>query len=1502
MASPKNLKVNKTDVTEGNGKGEVTKICPLCKAEHDLDGCEDFKKKGKSAKKDFLFRNRLCFGCYGSGHQVQSCENKLVCKICGKEHPTSLHEVVVKVAAVQRGGVGSCGLCIVPVRLGHKDYPDWGLETYAMLDDCSQGTFVEEKMIDYLIEGKQKISVTVTTFNKSDTIKTFPIDGLFVKGSESFEAKYGAVELKLPRTYTKEKLPMDKGDLPNAEKIAKWEHLKEVMHSLSREKDLPFGLLIGRNCPKALEPMQVIPSTNGGPFAERTRLGWCISEEMGDNETTVIKCNRVSMCAAVKDPSSERPPVHHVPKVRMSDNDISGAFQDMYRSDFIEREGEKKAMSQEDREFLRTMDRKVKFSNGHYELPLPLRTDSGTERKGEMKKDGDGIPPAIDKPSLQEEGKKSALQNLGTELRTDNGKGSIRNADVEDAVTMPDNREQAWQRLMGVKKRMLKDKVFRDEYFAFMNKMFSSGHAQRVPQERLKEKGWFLPHHGVYHPTKKKIRVVTDCSAEKDGVSLNSVLMQGPDFSNSLLGVLLRFRKGLIPFMADIESMYYQVKVPQEHRRYLKFLWWEDGDLSKDPVVCEMCVHPFGAVSSKSCVTYALHQAAFDNKEEFGAEAMDTLLSDFYVDDLLKSVDDEQEAITLIRNTYLMCEAGGFNLTKFVCTNQRVVNSIPVEKRATGLQKEQIGSLTPAESALGLRWNVQDDSIGLVVNFDSDNETRRGCLKTVMRITGQDPCGIASPFLLKGRKIVQKMTANSTRWDEKLADDVAREWREWKEDVKLLNELKIRRGYRSVNLGAVVEISLHCYSDASFVGYGVACYLRFVDEAGKIEVSLVLGKSRVSPLKPTTVPRLELTAATVSVRLAALLMEELKLEELRTLYWVDNKIVLGYIFNKRRRFKIFVANRVNLIYDYTKGKNFRYVDTKENPADCASRGISWKEKEKVKLWLYGPHQLWTPESSWEKEEAEYVVDEKDEEVKLETKVNVLGVDEPKSVLEILEERVSSWQRWKRIMARVYRFIGRCRKKGRMGDGTGDEELTTKELQHAEVSLIRMIQQRSFQKDIEIARPCQKRGVKKRKGQLWKLNPFVDQDGLLRVGGRLVNAEEDTSFRFPIIIPKKTVGTIRLIEWHHIQIEHRGKHTTVSRLREFGFWVVNAAKEVGAVTSCCVRCKWLRGRCGEQKMADLPLERTTIEPPFTYCGVDVFGPFQVKEGRKTLKRYGVLFTCLSLRAVHIEVAASLETDSFIMALRRMTARRGSVREMRSDRGTNFVGADNELKKAWLEMDHGKVSAFMSEQGGDWIKWTWNTPSASHMGGVWERQIRTVRSVLMSLVKSNPRTLDEETLRTFFAEAEGIVNSRPLTLENLHDPESAPLTPNQILTMKSRVVLPPPGEFQAADVYCRKRWRVAQHLANCFWSRWRKEFLQLLQNRQKWTEESRNLQVDDVVLLKEDGIVRGRWPMARVVKVLPSKDGLVRSVSLKVGEATFDRPVSKTVLLVAKENSC
>ena len=345
--------------------------------------------------------------------------------------------------------------------------------------------------------------------------------------------------------------------------------------------------------------------------------------------------------------------------------------------------------------------------------------------------------------------------------------------------------------------------------------------------------------------------------------------------------------------------------------------------------------------------------------------------------------------------------------------------------------------------------------------------------------------------------------------------------------------------------------------------------------------------------------------------------------------------------------------------------------------------------------------------------------------------------------------------------------------------------------------------------------------------------------------------------------------------------------------------MSAGREVGSVVYRCVRCRWLRGRALGQKMAELPWSRTAVVPPFTYCGVDVFEPVLIKQGKKNLKRYGVLFTCFSLRAVHIELAATLETDSFIQALTRFIDRRGAVREIRSDNGTNFVGAENELRKAMEEIDHKKVGEFLAEGSCDYITWERNTPHASHMGGVWERQIRTVKSVLTSLLKSSPRKLDEESLRTFLTDAEAIVNSRPLSLESIHDPEVTPLTPNQILTMKTVVASPPPGVFQSEGVYARKRWRVVQHLADSFWRRWKREYLQLLQNRQKWTGEQRNLQVGDVVMLKEEGHARGRWPMGRVVEVHPSDDGLVRSVTLRVRGVNLKRPVHKTVLLVEAE---
>ena len=222
------------------------------------------------------------------------------------------------------------------------------------------------------------------------------------------------------------------------------------------------------------------------------------------------------------------------------------------------------------------------------------------------------------------------------------------------------------------------------------------------------------------------------------------------------------------------------------------------------------------------------------------------------------------------------------------------------------------------------------------------------------------------------------------------------------------------------------------------------------------------------------------------------------------------------------------------------------------------------------------------------------------------------------------------------------------------------------------------------------------------------------------------------------------------------------------------------------------------------MADLPEDRLEPAPPFTYCAVDLFGSFHIKEGRKELKRYGVLFMCMSSRAIHLETANSLETDSFIQSLRPFIDRRGPVRQIRCDQGTIFVGAKRELGDQLLKMDQSRVHQFLLERDCDWIEFQFNVPSASHMGGIWECQIRTARNVLAVLLDQCGTQLDDESLRTVMTEAEAILNSRPLTVESRSSPDGVePLTPNHWPTGKSNVVLPPPGVFQRADVYLRKR---------------------------------------------------------------------------------------------------
>ena len=312
---------------------------------------------------------------------------------------------------------------------------------------------------------------------------------------------------------------------------------------------------------------------------------------------------------------------------------------------------------------------------------------------------------------------------------------------------------------------------------------------------------------------------------------------------------------------------------------------------------------------------------------------------------------------------------------------------------------------------------------------------------------------------------------------------------------------------------------------------------------------------------------------------------------------------------------------------------------------------------------------------------------------------------------------------------------------------------------------------------------------------------------------------------------------------------------------------------------------------KQIMAPLPTDRLTPdEPPFSRVGVDYFGPLQVRVGRSASKRWGVIFTCLNCRAVHFEIAFSLNTDSFLAAFTRFTARRGVPSVIFSDNGTNFVAAEKELQDMVQRIDANQVQHKYPS-----MKWNFLPPHASHMAGVWERLIRSTKNILRALLtEESSRLVSDETLSTLLCEVEAIMNDRPLT-PNPTSLEDAPaLTPSMLLTYQRRPVLPS-DLFNPTDVYSRRWWRQAQHLACVFWRRWIAEYIPTLQLRQKWTHDRPPLEVDDIVLVSEEPAPRGDWPLGRVIDVKLGSDGRPRSATIRIRGKEKTRPISSLVFL-------
>ena len=1076
---------------------------------------------------------------------------------------------------------------------------------------------------------------------------------------------------------------------------------------------------------------------------------------------------------------------------------------------------------------------------------------------------------------------KAAMAQVSDSIRLIDGHFEIGLPWRKDKRELPNNWTTATRRLHQLSRRFIRDPELKEAYCAVIRRHIDRGHIVPVPENQLQHSyspRWYLPHHAVVNPKKPgKLRVVFDCASRHLGVSLNDYLLQGPNLTTNLVEVLLRFREGRVAMMSDIQEMFMQVRVPQDDRGALRLLWWEDGNT--DGVVREwqMAVHPFGAASSPFCAAMALRKSLDISEVRSDDLVREAIERNFYVDDCLISLDSVSEASGLASKLTEAVNLAGFRLVKWSSNEPKTLNGLQVSELSEVVRNITLGE-GHIERTLGLEWDIANDQFLFPVSLPERPATRRGILSCVSSL--YDPLGLVAPILLPAKMLLQGFCRQNLGWDDKISEGDLKRWRDWLESLSSLHGLRITRCVTPVDSVSGMQPELHMFSDASETGYGIACYARYQRVDRSFSCSLVLGKSRVAPLKSTSIPRLELTAATLAVRAARLLGKTSRNKASKVVFWTDSMTVLYYIANRTSRYSTFVSNRLATIQESTEPRQWKYVRSEFNPADYASRGLKLGDV-RFGRWLNGPEFLYQEEGEPFGHlvpcEPPNTCEFKEKHVHNSHLADI-------GLIDGLFVRYSSWLKLLRAVVWLTRFKAYVMiMKGKRDVTLTVGNIKVMELRKATIDVVRIVQRQSLGEDYKAL--CS--GELKGSSHLLRLNPFL-RDGVMLVGGRLQHSQLGQGSKHPMILPSRHAVTDLVIRYYHETEGHAGQQHILALTRR-KFWVLKGVSNIKRVIYNCAKCRRLRGRASSQLMAPLPASRVTPgNYPFEATGVDYFGPLYVKQGRALVKRYGCLFTCLKTRAVHIEIAQSLSTNSFILAFNRFINRRGSPSEMFSDNGSNFVGAESELRSSINELAKGDVSDRMAARD---IQWNFNPPVASHRGGVWERVVRSIKEISRAL--SLEQVMNDESLLTLMTEVERIINNRPLVPVYDDAEEVVALTPNDLLVLRpvSELNL---NELTNLDRYTRS-WKQARQVADTFWKRWVKVYLPSLQSRSKWLREGRNFRPGDVVIIASDILSRANWPLGRVTAVHPGADGIVRKVTIKTRAGEVLRDIRKVCLL-------
>lgn len=1032
-------------------------------------------------------------------------------------------------------------------------------------------------------------------------------------------------------------------------------------------------------------------------------------------------------------------------------------------------------------------------------------------------------------------------QTLENNVHRNGNKYSTRLLWKDDSRPEPCNFRYALSRLFSFEKKMKKHPHIREKANEIIENYRQRGYIERTSHPG---EGWFLPIFEVENTT--KLRLVWDAAARFQGESLNNHILKGPDLNEPLWNILHRFRQEPVAFCADISEMFHQIEVDKEDRKFQKFLWRDQPSGAIEEY--EMKVLTFGAACSPTIAQHVKNK----NADHFAAsypEAAWAVKRNHYVDDWLQSCQNTRQAILMAKQGKAIQEAAGFKLHKWKSNRQQVLfemdpnTSPPSEKNITGETK-----------ALGLRWNTSTDNLTFdlnhILNELREVPTKREMLKTVMSLF--DPLGLVAFETIMGRLIMRETWKEDGEWDDPIPERLRPHWRDWCCQLRDLPRIKIPRWCGVTDRTR----ELHIFVDASERALCAAAYIKGTSDEGKPVISLAASKCKLSPTKQKSIPRLELQAAVLGVRLAEMILKASTLPITKTTYWTDARDVLWWLNSRKRRYRQFVALRVAEILEFSSTENWRWVPSQDNPADIATKRRGGPDR--LDLWLHGPMFLYDPETQWPITPTLEAATT--EEI---PKVLLLNPIEQPTRAVADPVRIGKWTKLVRATAIARRVITEKQRKKKY--------VTQEEYAEAEKELFREAQ-REFLPERHLADKG-KRDLIQRKSELFGLDFFVDKDNLIRFRSRLHNTEElHYDAKYPIILPRQSLITKRILENYHRAAAHANTQTTLNEVRQ-KFMVKRLQSTLNKIIRSCQWCLVQRAKPVYPQMGDHPPERLgALKKPFSFCGIDYFGPITTTNGRKKEKRWGVLFTCLTTRAVHLEMASSLSGEACVRCIENMVARRGPVRTFRSDNGTNFVWAAKEYKSRL----------------GERIKWMFNPPAAPHQGGAWERLVGSVKKTLQNM--EMPDRITDDQLLNFLIRAESLINCRPLTDVPAQHNQPA-LTPNHFLIGSSNGITEEPQITDWTTVtydHLLNTYHENQDILQKFWDRWTKEYLPTIATRTKWNKRTEPLRKGDLVFICEPtGWIRGT-----IEETLPDPEtNQVREATIRTSLRTYRRPATR-----------